>query len=102
MSDFCYEILVTARKPHQCDACLKPINAGEKYLRAAGVSQGDFWNSTYHPECREWEIKVNNEALGYFSDEWCALHEHVTECDEVLDDAPQSVRDRFKPAGDPA
>lgn len=99
---FCNEKLVTARKRHLCDACLKPINPGEQYLRAAGVSNGDFWSGAYHPDCREWEIETNREAHGYFSDDWTPLHEHVTECDEVLNDAPQSVRDRFKYAGDPA
>lgn len=99
---FCSEKTVTARKRHRCDACLKFINPGETYLRAAGVSDGEFCSGAYHPECREWEIKVNNEVLGIFTDDWAPLHEHVTECDEVLNDAPQSVKDRFKTAGDPA
>lgn len=102
MSSFCSEKTITARKPHRCSACLQPINAGEKYLRDAGVSDGDFWSSAYHPDCREWEIKVNNQDCGPFSDEWCFLHEYMNECCDVLDGAPEAVKARFQPVGDPA
>ncbi|MCW2264111.1 hypothetical protein M2305_000058 [Gluconobacter cerinus] len=102
MGSFCSEKIITARKPHQCSACLKPINAGGKYLRAAGGSDGTFWSGAYHPDCREWEIEVNNQAHGPFSDEWDSLHEHVAECRDVLDGAPEEVKRRFPPAGDPA
>lgn len=67
---FYSEKLVTPRKRHLCDACLKFINPVETYLRAAGVSDGDFWSGAYHPDCREWEVKANKEEHGYFSDDW--------------------------------
>ncbi|GBQ88123.1 hypothetical protein GCM10007866_18520 [Gluconobacter albidus] len=100
---FCSEKSVTARKRHQCDACLKIIEPGETYLRVAGVCDDGFWNGAYHADCREWEVKLNHENTDRFPDEWYALHEHIFEGSiDVLDGAPQSVRDRFKPAGGPA
>lgn len=103
MSSFCSEKTITARRPHQCSACLQPIKAGEKYLRSVGVSDGDFFSNAYHPECREWEIKTNSHVVGPYSDsEWCFLHEHVAECRDVLDGAPEKVKRRFPPVGEPA
>jgi len=102
MSSFCREKTITARKPHRCSACLKRVNAGEKYLRSVGVFDGDFHSNAYHPDCRKWEIEVNNRAHSPFSDEWDFLHEHVAECRDVLDGAPEAVKRRFQPAGDPA
>lgn len=96
MSSFCREKIITARKAHQCLACLQKIEPGEKYLRATGVSDGDFWTGAYHPECREWECRVNHENYPSYMDEWIMLHEHVSQSIDVLDDAPQVVKDRFK------
>ena len=84
----------TARKPHQCIACLQPIEPGELYVRWAGLTDGDFGTCAYHQDCRGWEIFLCQEA-GLHSDEWTSLHEFVAECRDCLDGAPDSVRERF-------
>lgn len=84
----------TARKAHQCIGCLHTIGLGEKYVRWAGLTDGDFGTCAYHPDCRDWEIFLCREA-GLRSDEWSSLHEFVSECRDCLDGAPDSVRARF-------
>lgn len=46
--------IVTARKPHRCYLCDKPIAKGEKYLRRSGIEEGEG-HITYkmHSECEE-------------------------------------------------
>jgi len=39
----------TARKPHKCSECRKPINAGERYHRVFGVVRGE--RPTVHLTC---------------------------------------------------
>ena len=53
--------IVTARKPHRCYLCGKPIAKGEKYLRRSGIEEGEgHRNAKMHPDCEEqthdWEI----------------------------------------------
>lgn len=91
---FTRETTHTARKPHRCDGCRQTIAAGEKYVRWAGMTDGDFGTAAYHPDCRAWEIFLCQEA-GLYHDEWCSLHEFVAECRDCLDGAPESVRERF-------
>ena len=84
----------TARKPHQCAGCLQTIAPGEKYVRWAGLTDGDFGTCAYHADCRGWEIFLCQEAA-LRDDEWQPLHEFVSECRGCLDGAPDSVRARF-------
>lgn len=84
-----------ARKQHQCDACTKTIEPGERYTRCSGVVDGGFWHGHYHSDCREIEDTANKDAGWQNGDEWYLLHEIVANEPEVLDDAPPSVRARF-------
>ena len=43
----------TARKPHRCFWCGKPINKGEKYRYTTNVDAGDMWNIKEHLRCNE-------------------------------------------------
>lgn len=46
--------IVTARKPHRCYLCDKPIAKGEKYLRRSGIEEGEgYITAKMHPECEE-------------------------------------------------
>lgn len=91
---FVRETIHKARKAHECLACQQPISTGEKYVRWAGLTDGDFGTAAYHPDCRGWEVFLCQEA-GLMQGEWQSLHEFVAECRECLDGAPDSVRERF-------
>lgn len=92
---FARETQHTARKPYCCEACGRRIEAGERYTRYAGMWDGEFATGAYHPDCRDWEIKLCRDA-GLGADEWRSLHDHVAEDGLiVLDGAPQAVRARF-------
>ena len=39
------------RKPHRCHWCDELIAKGQPAVRVAGVWDGDFGHSHYHPEC---------------------------------------------------
>lgn len=84
-----------ARKQHQCAACQKAIEPGERYNYCAGAVDGGFWHAHYHSDCREFEITANKNGGWRDGDEWYLLHEIVANEPELLDDAPQSVRARF-------
>jgi hypothetical protein len=53
MSDFGEWKTIVARKPHRCDYCYGPIQAGETYSRWTGVFDGRFQSNAMHPECEE-------------------------------------------------
>lgn len=40
-----------AAKQHRCDWCNEPILKGEKYRYNAGIFEGDFSVTKFHPEC---------------------------------------------------
>lgn len=46
------QALVQARKRHQCNACLKHIETGGKYVRTAAKVDGDFQMSRVCPRCQ--------------------------------------------------
>ena len=85
-----------ARKKHKCSSCLTYINPGETYLREAYANDGSVFDAAYHPECRDWEVYLNDiNNIRY--DEWYLLHEHVAEGGlDVLEGAPAVVVARFK------
>ena len=45
------EKLVTARKPHACHLCRKPISAGDRYVRVNMCATGDRSSTAAHCEC---------------------------------------------------
>jgi hypothetical protein len=44
---------VTARKQHSCYECRRQIEPGERYERASGKCEGDFWTAGTCAECVE-------------------------------------------------
>ncbi len=60
------------RKPRRCVGCGKMLIAGSPAVEWVGMSDGEFATATYHPDCREAEIALNNNAGGSW-DEWYSL-----------------------------
>ena len=46
------QALVKARKRHQCDACLRHVESGMKYVRTTAIIDGDFQSSKVCPRCQ--------------------------------------------------
>jgi hypothetical protein len=86
----------TARKQYRCMSCNTIIKPGDRYLNCAGISyDGDFWCAAQHPDCREWEIEMN-EKNNWVDTGWMSLDEWVSDGGPVvLDGAPSAVRVRF-------
>lgn len=62
------------RKRHICEACRKYIEIGEPAVNWAGMVDGDFCSSHYHPECREAEVRLNQDVLDWRDcDDWVLL-----------------------------
>ena len=98
---FSRETTHKAKKQHICGCCLRPIAAGESYIRWAGLTDSNFCSIAMHPDCRDVEIKLNYADGSSFND-WYSLHEFVSdEGLQVLDGAPAAVRERFEIAGAP-
>jgi hypothetical protein len=51
--DFCRQEIRTARKPHVCCECGRPIAVGEKYERASGRCDGGMWSEKTCLVCAE-------------------------------------------------
>lgn len=51
MSDFHTFALVKGRKPHRCNQCGKPIEAGIEHRKCAQVWEGDFLAYREHMDC---------------------------------------------------
>lgn len=71
---FSSETTHTARKAHRCDACNAAIDAGSRYVRWAGTTDGDFSDAKFHPDCRVAEIALN-KLSGTDWDEWMGLQD---------------------------
>lgn len=52
MTDFYNQTEQVARKPHRCDFCETIIEKGERYSKAIGVFEGDFFTWKEHLDCR--------------------------------------------------
>ena len=52
MSNTTVAIIRTARKPHQCDYCLCPIERGQKYLRFAAFDGDGVYEYKRHIHCQ--------------------------------------------------
>lgn len=59
MSDFHAHSIVTARKPHKCEHCRKPIGIGEKHRKSVQVHEGDFSAYREHVDCFHAWFKLN-------------------------------------------
>jgi hypothetical protein len=57
MADFFCESEHVARKKHLCDFCSTAINIGERYTKATGVFEGDFFVLKEHLDCHAASIK---------------------------------------------
>lgn len=64
MTDFHDYRIVTARKPHRCEHCHKPIEIGEKYRSCAQVWEGDFQSYSEHIECHAAWRELNFDLRG--------------------------------------
>lgn len=51
MLEFWTERYLTARKQHTCQLCGEHIEEGERYLRASGKYDGEFYDSCFHCDC---------------------------------------------------
>jgi hypothetical protein len=60
------QTIKAVRKARYCYWCGEMIEVGQPAVKAAGVSEGDFWSSTMHPECDEacivWWKKIGRDA----------------------------------------
>lgn len=50
-TEFSTERERTARKAHRCGECWRVIQVGERYVGAAGKSEGDFWSAKQCAHC---------------------------------------------------
>jgi hypothetical protein len=61
------------RKARACEACGTVVNAGETAISWAGVVEGEFSASLFHPECRAAEIALNHLHDVRWGDDWMGL-----------------------------
>lgn len=62
------------RKPGLCDVCSRMVEAGQPAVRWAGITDGQFDTSLYHPECRAAEIALNKlHGTDRWGDDWMSL-----------------------------
>jgi hypothetical protein len=81
-----------ARKRHKCCACETWVKPGERYVRWAGLCDGEFSTAVYHCDCREAEIAFNKICdIG----EWVNLGDMESDDHDWLIDAHPSVAQRF-------
>lgn len=57
------------RKAVRCDGCGRFIVVGEPASRWAGIFDGDFVSTAYHPDCRQAEIALN-ERHDTWDEDW--------------------------------
>lgn len=75
------EKVVTARKAHKCEECLKEIAKGERYTRGSGINVcGEFGCWVTHTDCLA-AIREQMELGECPGDEWWSLHEVVWDMD---------------------
>jgi len=72
------------RKRHRCEACRKHIEIGQPATRWAGMTDGQFGNVIYHPDCREAEVAFNSTKDWRYGDEWYPLYELESDDHEWL------------------
>ena len=74
---FSGEVTVKAvRKRHICDGCREHIDIGNPAVCWVGMSDDESASFTYHPDCREAEIKLNDTHGWRYGDEWMGLADY--------------------------
>ncbi|RVT93739.1 hypothetical protein [Sphingomonas crocodyli] len=63
------------RKARRCFGCSVTIEVGEPAVSSVGMSDGDFYANTYHPDCREAEIALNRLRETGWVDDWSCLYD---------------------------
>lgn len=75
---FSCETTHAAAKAHRCDECPQPIEIGQRFVRWAGLTDGDFGTYKAHAECRAAVIEMNKN-YGTSWDEWVTLDDMEAE-----------------------
>lgn len=81
MSEFASEREVTARTLHQCGECFRTIQPGERYQRAAGSWEGEFWSMTTCAHCAAIRPLVAEEDPWYQEHYYGGLWESLNNLD---------------------
>ncbi len=77
--DFVSEKMVRARKVHVCSECNRTIPVGEKYARAVGKYEGEFWHCYTCAECDEIADAFYCDGRTFGGGMWDQMREHVFE-----------------------
>lgn len=72
MTFYSEQSIKSIRKARPCAGCCSLLEVGTPAVRCAG-KQDDFWSATYHRECREAEIKLNDLHGIRAGDDWFPL-----------------------------
>lgn len=92
---FACETEHTAAKRHQCDECPAPIEVGQRFIRWAGTTDGDFGTYRAHVECRAAAIALNNLNEIRDADEWMNLSDLESEDHDWLCEEHPIVAERL-------
>lgn len=72
-----------ARKQHKCDECGRTIEPGETYRRAAGIYEGDFWDSKMCAHCEVLATWLGRQCRGFLYN--AVVQDFVEHWDEYSD-----------------
>ena len=98
--EFWRETKPKARKERRCHACGQPIEVGRQYAYMAFKSDGEFWQTWQHLECRAAEIALANMHDLEGGEDWIHLND-LQEEDDFLwlqdnhPDAFERVKGRY-------
>ena len=81
-TEYCSEKIVAARCPRQCCECGCEIAKGERYERANGKTEGEWWQAATCLTCRA--IRSSLFKCGYvFGEMWNEIHDlYCGDCEE--------------------
>lgn len=90
--EFFTERRVTARKPHRCEECRRPIVPGELYVKASGKWDGNLDSFGFCLFCRELARQADARHEGVLGGDCIAFGELREALNEHLQDegAPRS------------
>lgn len=103
MTDFYNETEQVARKPHWCDFCGAAIEKGERYSKATGVFEGDFFTWKEHLDCKaaglermkltgeyiyESLANMEDEDRAWIKQEYPAIFERLLKINPIVETAP--------------
>lgn len=98
MTDFHTFHIVTARKAHRCEHCLREIAIGEKHRKSAQVWQGQFHAYREHLDCyAAWsELNFDLRDIGHYEGApFLADDDHEPEDKEWMREEYPAVADRL-------